>query len=105
MAKSWHGYRALVLDGRRFRWECSFNEPLDKLSSAYSENGMNWPPDTLTVLPEIDPHRRLTVTWPACCGPIVMPRFVRLCIEQALARGWLDEHAVMTMAGAEVASG
>jgi hypothetical protein len=68
----------------------------------YAKHGTTWRLDRLVVRPEVGPHRLLTVTWPACHGPVVKPRLVRACIEEALRRGWLAEHSVVTLSGAEV---
>jgi hypothetical protein len=94
--------RLLTINGRCFRWRCDFNEPLDKFSVAYAKHGNTWRPDNLVFRPEDAPHRLLTVAWPACEGPIVKPQLVRACIDEALRRGWLDAHSVMTLPGSEV---
>jgi hypothetical protein len=94
--------RRLCVDGRCFRWRCDFNEPLEKFSVGYAKRGTSWRPDTLVIRPEDGPHRLLTVTWPACQGPVVKPRLVRACIEEALRRGWLTDHSGMILAGADV---
>ncbi|QDV35129.1 hypothetical protein [Tautonia plasticadhaerens] len=99
MADHWRGYRLLVLGGRRFRWTCSFNEPLDVHSRAYAEHGGSWPPDRLLVRPEDGPHRLLAVEWPACRGPVVRPALVRRCVEEAIRRGWPDSGAALVLDG------
>jgi hypothetical protein len=102
VAQSWRGYRLLIRDGGRFRWACSFHDPLERFSAAYAERGQSWSPDVLTVRPEDGPHRLLTVSWPPCRGPVVQPGLVRACIEEALRRGWLAEHPVVQLAGPDV---
>lgn len=97
--------RPLALDGRRFRWRCEFNDPLEAFSVGYAERGGAWPPDTLVVRPEDGPHRLLTVTWPACKGPVVTPGLVRACIEEALRRGWLTEVPDMELMSTDVPTG
>jgi hypothetical protein len=74
-------------------------------SVGYRERGESWPPDELVVRPVDGPHRRVSVTWPACKGPLVTPGLVRACVEEALRRGWLTELANLDLAGAEVPSG
>ena len=102
MANNWRGYRPLTLDGRRLRWTCSFHHTSEVSSTGYAERGASWSPDRLLVRPEDGPHRLLTVSWPACRGPVVKPELVRACVEQALRRGWLDTHAVLDLSGEEV---
>jgi hypothetical protein len=97
--------RPLSLDGRRFRWRCEFNDPLELHSAEYEELGASWPADALVIRPEDGSHRRLTVTWPACKGPVVTPGPVRACIEEARRRGWLTESSALELAGADVPSG
>ncbi len=97
--------RPLMVQGCRFRWRCEFNEPSEKFSVDYARNGTTWKPDKLVVRPENGPHRLLNVTWPACQGPVVIPRLVRACIEEAIQRGWLAELPVMTLEGFQVAAG
>jgi hypothetical protein len=94
--------RPLSLDGQHFLWRCEFSAPYEKASSAYARDGASWPPDTLVVRPEHGPHRRLAVTWPACTGPLVTPGLVRVCVEEALRRGWLTTLQVLELPGAEV---
>jgi hypothetical protein len=94
--------RRLTANGRHFRWRCDFNEPLERFSAGYAERGMTWRPDRLLVRPEDAPHYLLTVAWPACHGPVVKPRLVRACIEEALRRGWLVEQSMVTLSGPEV---
>jgi hypothetical protein len=91
--------RPLSLGGRRFRWRCEFSHPLEVFSAGYEERGASWPPDTLVVRPEDGPHGLLTVTWPACEGPVVTPGMVRSCVEEALRRGWLAELPVLKLPG------
>jgi hypothetical protein len=102
VARSWRGYRPIVVEGQRFRWACSSNDPLERFSVGYAKRGESWPPDLLTVRPEDGPNRLLTVSWPACRGPVVKPGLVRACIEKALSRGWLAEHPVIELSGDEV---
>jgi hypothetical protein len=102
MPKNWKGYRPLVINGQRFRWMCRFHYPIEVLSASYAKGGSTWRPDTLIVRPEDGPQRCLSVTWPACCGPLVKPHFVRTCIEEALRRGWLGEQAVLDLTGDDV---
>lgn len=94
--------RRLTAHGRAFRWRCDFNEPLERFSVGYAQRGHTWRPDTLVIRPEDGPHRLLTVTWPACLGPVVKPRLVRACVEEALRRGWLTEHPILSLVGSEV---
>ena len=84
MGSNWRGYRPFVLDGRRFRWACHFHYPIEVLSTSYAKHGHTWRPDALLVRREDRPHCLLTVAWPACHGPLVKPRLVRACIEEAL---------------------
>jgi hypothetical protein len=105
MAKTRRGYSPLVLDGRRFRWACEFHYPFEIMSAGYARNGSTWRPDTLVIRPEDRPQRLLTVTWPACCGPLVKPGVVRACIEEALRREWLGDYSVMKLAGCDVPTG
>jgi hypothetical protein len=93
--------RRLDVNGVSFRWRCDFHEPADQFSSSYAADGTTWKPDTLVVRPEEGPHRLLTVTWPACHAPLVLPGLVRACIMEALHRGWLAEHPALTLAGNE----
>jgi hypothetical protein len=102
MAKSWRGYRPIVLHGRRFRWMCQFNHPLEVLSAAYANRHTEWSPDILKIRPEDNPDRLLTVSWPACHGPVVKPDLVRACIEEALRRGWLVDHPVTELVGSDL---
>ncbi|HEX4608765.1 MAG TPA: hypothetical protein VH092_11230 [Urbifossiella sp.] len=104
MAASWRGYRPIVVDGRRFRWACAFNHPAERGSVGYATHGVSWPPDTLTVRPEDGPHRPLTVTWPACTGPLVTPRLVRACLEEAIRRGWPNGVSQLELLGAAIPS-
>lgn len=96
--------RPLTLDGRQFRWRCDFNHPAEEFSTAMAE-GRITTPDRLRVRPVDGPHQLLTVNWPPCQGPLVLPELVRACIEEARRRGWLEEHAVMELAGADVPPG
>lgn len=102
MATGKRGTRPLSLGGRRFRWRCEFHHPLEVHSVGYAERGTSWPPDALVVRPEDGPHRLLTVTWPACTGPVVTPGLVRACVEVALRRGWLTDLPDLELAGADV---
>jgi hypothetical protein len=68
----------------------------------YAERGESWPPDRLVVRPEEGPHRLLTVSWPACHGSVVGPGIVRVCVEEALRRGWLADHNTMALAATDV---
>lgn len=77
--------------------------PLEQFSVGYAKHGDNWKPDSLVVRPEDGPHRVLTVTWPACTGPVVTPRLVRACIQQALCQGWLADGGTLNLAGPDVA--
>jgi hypothetical protein len=94
--------RRLTAHGQAFRWRCDFNEPAERFSVGYAQCGQTWRPDSLVIRPEEGPHRLLTVTWPACLGPVVKPRLVRACLEEALRRGWLTESPVLTFPGSEV---
>jgi|GEM_PF-1807781 len=95
MAKRWRGCRLITVNGRRFRWKCDFNEPLDKSSVAYARNGHEWAPDRLIVLLEESPNHVLTVTWPACDAPVIRPRDIRAVIQAAMDRKWLEsEHSL-----------
>lgn len=94
--------RPLSFGSHRFRWRCAFSHPSEVSSVGYQEWGASWLPDVLVVRPEEGPHRRLTVTWPACKGPLVTPGLVRTCVEEALRRGWLSELAVLELAGIDV---
>ena len=97
--------RPLVLDGRRFRWRCDFrHHPAEKGSVAWSEGRISTP-DRLFVRPEDGPHRLLTVSWPPCDGPVVSPRLVRACVEEAIRRGWLTDAPTMDLPGADVPTG
>ena len=102
MAGMWHEWRLLVADGQRFRWQCSFNHPLEMLSVGFAERGHLWSPDLLLVRPEDRSSRRLTVSWPPCKGPVVKPGLVRACIDEARRRGWLGESPIMEIEGLEV---
>lgn len=97
--------RPLSLGNRRFRWRCDFNHPLEAFSTGYRERGAFWSPDTLVIRPEDGPHRRLTVTWPACRGPLVTPGLVRTCVEEGLHQGWLTESPALELAGADIPTG
>src|SRR4051794_9893210 len=94
--------RRLLVAGCYFRWRCDFNEPLERFSADYAKHGTTWRPDVLVIRPEDGPHRLLSVTRPACQGPVVKPRLVRACIEEALRRGWLADRPALTLAGASV---
>jgi hypothetical protein len=94
--------RRLTVEGHSFRWRCEFSEPAERFSVSYAERGGSWAPDRLLIRPEEDPHRLLTVTWPACHGPVVRPGLVRACVEEALRRGWLAAHPTMTLAGTDL---
>lgn len=102
MAASWRGYRAIVVDGRRFRWACDFHLLGERGSVGYATGGASWSPDALIVRPEDGPHRQLAVTWPACTGPLVTPGLVRACLEEALRRGWPDGLSQLDILGADV---
>jgi hypothetical protein len=105
MAIGKRGTRPLSLDGREFRWRCDFSAPYEMASSGYASEGASWPPDTLVVRPVDGPHRRLTVTWLACKGPLVTPGLVRACVEEALRRGWLMELPNLDLVGVDVVAG
>jgi hypothetical protein len=94
--------RRLTIDGRRFCWRCDFSEPLEKFSVRYARQEGRRRTDNLVVRPEIGPHRLLTVSWPACHGPVVKPRLVRVCVAEALRRGWLSEYPALTLAASDV---
>jgi hypothetical protein len=96
--------RRLTVAGRCFRWRCEFSEPAERFSVSYAACGESWAPDRLVLRPEEEPHRLLTVTWPACHGPVVRPELVRACIEEALRRGWLAEHQAVTLAGTDIST-
>jgi hypothetical protein len=96
------GTRRITANGSEYRWRCEFNDPAEKFSKAYAEHGKSWSPDILVVRPVDRPYRLLTVTWPACDGPAVMPRVVRAAIDEAIRRGWLAELANMTLPGIEL---
>src|SRR5205823_4524663 len=102
MAVGRRSTRRMTVEGRSFRWRCDFNEPLERFSVSYAKRGETWRPDSLVVRPEEGPHRLLTVTWPACQGPVVKPRLVRACVREALRRGWLAEHPLVALAGRDV---
>ncbi len=102
MARNWKGYRPLVVADRRFRWKCDFNHPFEVFSAGYAEDGHAWSSDKLLVRPEDLPHCLLTVSWSACRGPVVTPGFVRVCVNEAVRRGWPDAEPMMELAGAEV---
>ena len=74
-------------------------------SVGYEERGAAWPADALLIRPEDAPHRRLTITRPACEGPVVTPGLVRACIEEALRRGWLTEWSALGLVSADVPAG
>jgi hypothetical protein len=103
MATGQRRTRPFSLDGRRFRWRCEFTFPAEMFSRGFAE--ASWTADALVIRPEDGPHRRLTVTWPACKGPLVTPGLVRACIEEALRRGWLTESSAMELDGADVPAG
>jgi hypothetical protein len=90
-----------VLNGRHFRWRCEFNDPLEICSVAFTE-GRITTSDRLIVRPVDGPHRVLAVAWAPCKGPLVTPELVRLCVEEALRRGWLSERPSLGLDGAEV---
>ncbi|OAI52553.1 hypothetical protein AYO44_16570 [Planctomycetaceae bacterium SCGC AG-212-F19] len=102
MAVGKRSMRRITVEGHTFHWRCAFNEPLEKFSVSFAKNGETWSPDCLLIRPGEGPHRLLTVTWPACHGPVVKPRLVRTCVLEGLRRGWLIEHPEMTMAGRDV---
>jgi hypothetical protein len=93
--------RALAIDGQSFRWKCQFNHPAEQFSKAWSE-GRITQPDRLIIRPEDEPHKLLTVCWPACRGPVVKPSLVRACILEARRRGWPADRAVLEIMGADV---
>jgi hypothetical protein len=97
--------RPLSLDGQQFRWRCDFSLPMEMTTAAYAREGESWQPDTLIVRPVEGPHRLLTVTWPACKGPLVTPGLVRACVEEALRRGWLTAQPALELAGTDVWTG
>jgi hypothetical protein len=94
--------RRLTYENQHFRWRCDFHEPLDKFSEAYARHGTSWTPDALLIRPEEQAHRLLTVLWPACAAPMITPRVVRVCIEEALRRGWLQDQVRVVLAGHDV---
>ena len=102
MAGQWRDYRLIVVEEQRFRWKCDFHDPSVLGSTSYAKHGSTWAPDTLTVRVEDQPNQVLSVTWPACHGPIVLPAFVRACIEQALRDGWLRERPALELVGESV---
>jgi hypothetical protein len=104
MAKNWRGWRLITIDEQRFRWAVEFNHPSEKFSSAYAESGDSWNPDRLLVRPELLPSNLLTVNWPACHGPLVLPRVVRACIEAALQGGWLGQQSNLCLDGTILSS-
>ena len=93
--------RSLTVNGRRFRWRCEFHDPAERYSVAMAE-GRITSPDRLVIRPESCPHRLLTVSWPPCHGPVVLPGLVRACVEAASRRGWPDERASLELAGKDV---
>jgi hypothetical protein len=97
--------RPLSLGGQHFRWRCDFSLPVEMASAAYATEGASWQTDTLIVRPVDGPHRLLTVTWPACNGPLVTPGLVRACVEEALRRGWLTTLPSLELAGTDVRNG
>jgi|GEM_PF-3449534 len=97
--------RPLSLGTRRFRWRCEFSYPAEVFSAGHQDRAASWPPDMLVVRPEDGPYRRLTVTWPACEGPLVTPCLVHTCVEEALRRGWLTESPDLELAGVNVPAG
>lgn len=94
--------RRITVGKESFRWRCDFNEPLERFSASYAERGTTWAPDQLVIRPEVEPHRQLTVIWPACTAPVLKPGFVRGCIEEARRQGWLTTSPVMEMAGSDL---
>jgi hypothetical protein len=94
--------RRLTVNARCFRWRCDFNGPYERFSISYAKRGSTWAPDSLIVRPEEGPHRLLTVTRAACLGSVVTPRLVRACIVEAVRKGWLAEHSLMTLEGSEM---
>ena len=103
MSKIWKGYRPFALDGRCFRWAVHFHYRFDAMSAGFARRGSTWPPDTILLRPEDHPQALLRVTWRACTGPrLITPAFVRVCIEEALRRGWPNDHAILELPGSEV---
>src|SRR3954471_13258009 len=97
--------RRLTVGAQHFRWRCEFHLPAEKHSVGYAQQGKSWKPDTLLIRPEDGPHRLLAVIWPPCEGPLVQPRLVRSCIEEAFRRGWLDHHPAIVLNGPEIPTG
>ena len=93
--------RPIVVDGRPFRWRCEVNDSLEMLSVAKGKANLHLP-DRLIVRPEEGAHQILTVSWPPGQAPFLRPAFVRACIELAVHRGWLGEHAAVNLAGADI---
>jgi hypothetical protein len=94
--------RILTVGDRQFLWRCDLSHPAEVHSVGYAERGASWPPDRLIVRPEDGPHRCLTVTWSACYAPTLRPALVRVCVEEALRRGWLTELGELNLSGADL---
>jgi hypothetical protein len=105
MAVGKRGTRRINVGGKFFRWRCEFHDPSEQFSSGYAEHGKTWTPDTLLIRPESQPRRQLSVTWPACTGPVVTPQFVRDCIEAALQRGWPAASEVLELSESDILAG
>jgi hypothetical protein len=100
MAMNTRHYRPLVAAGRRFRWQCRFNYIVEYGSVAAAQGRL--PPDRLLVRSEDRPQCLLRVTWNQFPCWLVTPRLVRLCIEDALRRGWLSELATLTLNDSDI---
>jgi len=102
MARRWRDYRAITVNGLRFRWKCDFSEPGEKFSVAYAESGHEWEPDRLIVRAEERPHCMLVITWPACKCPGIGPGGVREAIEAAMDRKWLEAEESLVLPASEI---
>jgi hypothetical protein len=104
MAFGKKGYRRLVVDGRILYWLYACQDPLFRFSLGGSirANPNDRPYiDHLIVRPEEEPSRMLRVTFGTDC-PLVTPRIVRACVEEAIRRGWLTEHPHMLLQRAHI---
>ena len=102
MASSWRDYRRMTCGDRQFCWRVSFDHPAEVNSMAYARQGHSWPPDRLLIRPSNQPDRLLTVCWPACRSPVVVPKIVRASITEAIRRQWPDVLPRLELPGSEV---